>query len=174
MTDVLSRRTLVVAVLILPACAAWGTLAHAAAVSFKVPMTGGQEVPAVQTDGYAIADLTYDPDTRVVTWTITFKDLSSPVTLVEFHGPADPGKNAPGLVSLTKEGAPVESPITGQATLTPEQSRQFAAGDWYINIHTQIHPDGEIRGLVLTPQPERTRSAQPKRTRSGRSRSRRH
>ena len=60
----------------------------------------------------------------------------------------------------------VETPITGQATLTPEQSRQFAAGDWYINIHTQTHPDGEIRGLVLTPQPEHAQS--------GRGRSRRH
>ena len=161
----LSRRALVVAILILPAWVAWEPVVHAAAVSFKVPMTGGQEVPPGQTDGYGIADLTYDPDTRVVTWTITYKDLSSPVTLVQFHGPAEPGKNAPGLVSLTKEGAPVESPIAGQATLTPEQSRQFAAGDWYINIHTQTHPDGEIRGLVLTPQPERARS--------GRGRSRR-
>jgi hypothetical protein len=67
-----------------------------------------------------------------------------------------PGKNAPGLVSLTKQGSPVESPITGQETLTPEQSRQFAAGDWYISIHTQTHPDGEIRGLVLTPESRRS------------------
>jgi len=162
----LSRRALVVAVLILPAWAAWETLVHAAPISFKVPMTGGQEVPLVETKGYGIADIAYDPDTRIVTWTVTYNGLSSPVTLVQFHGPAQPGKNAPGLVALTKQGSPVESPITGQATLTPEQSRQFAAGDWYINIHTQTHPDGEIRGLVLTPQPERAGS--------GRGRSRRH
>ena len=123
MNDVLSRRALVVAGLTLPAWAAWEPLVHAAAVSFKVPMTSGQEVPAVQTNGYGIADLTYDPDTRIVTWTITYNGLSSPVTLVQFHGPAQPGKNAPGLVALTKQGSPVESPITGQATLTPEQSR---------------------------------------------------
>jgi hypothetical protein len=158
MTAALSRRVLAVAVLTLLAWAAWETLLHAAPVSFKVPITGGQEVPSVQTNGYGIADLTYDPDTRVVTWTVTYNGLSSPVTVAQFHGPAQPGKNAPGLVSLTKQGSPVESPITGQVTLTPEQGRQFAAGDWYINIHTQTHPDGEIRGLVLTPQPERTRS----------------
>jgi hypothetical protein len=158
MKDALSRRVLVEMTMVLPAWAAWPGLAHAAPVSFKVPITGGQEVPSVQTNGYGIADLTYDPDTRVVTWMITYSGLSSPVTMAQFHGPAQPGKNAPGLVSLTKQGSPVESPITGQATLTPEQSRQFAAGDWYINIHTQTHPDGEIRGLVLTPQPERARS----------------
>jgi CHRD domain len=88
----------VVAVLTLPACAAWETLVHAAAVSFKVPITGGQEVPSVETNGYGIADLTYDPDTRVVTWTITYNGLSSPVTTAQFHGPAQSGKNAPGLV----------------------------------------------------------------------------
>jgi len=76
MIDFLSRRALGVAILILPAWAAWEPLVHAAAVSFKVPMTGGQEVPPVQIDGYGIADLTYDPDTRVVIWTITYKDLS--------------------------------------------------------------------------------------------------
>jgi hypothetical protein len=97
-------RALIVAILTLPAWAAWEPLVHVAALSFKVPMTGGQEVPAVQTNGYGIADLTYDPDTRVVTWTITYNGLSSPVTLVQFHGPAQPGKNAPGLVALTKQG----------------------------------------------------------------------
>jgi hypothetical protein len=87
-----------VAALTLPAWAAWETLLVAAAVSFKVPITGGQEVPSVETNGYGIADLTYDPDTRVVTWTITYNGLSSPVTTAQFHGPAQSGKNAPGLV----------------------------------------------------------------------------
>jgi hypothetical protein len=44
MTDVrLSRRALAVAVLTLPAWAAWEALLHAAPVSFKVPIIGGQE-----------------------------------------------------------------------------------------------------------------------------------
>ena len=44
------------------------------------------------------------------------------------------------------------SPISGQATLTPEQAQQFAAGDWYVNVHTQAHPAGEIRGQVVPPK----------------------
>jgi len=99
------------------------------------------------------ADLTYDPATRVVTWAVTYSGLSSPATMAHFHGPGQPGKNAPVVIWLTKQGSPVESPINGQATLTPDQARQFEASDWYINIHTQAHPDGEIRGLVLTPFP---------------------
>ena len=152
--DVLSPRALVVAAAAL-AWAAWGGPLHAAPISFKVPISGVQQVPLVETQGYGVADLTYDPDTRLVTWTVTYNGLSGPVTAAQFHGPAQPSKNAPGLVSLARQGSPVENPIVGRATLTAEQNRQFAAGEWYININTQTHPDGEIRGQVLTPLPER-------------------
>jgi hypothetical protein len=102
--------------------------------------------------GAGLADLTYDPSTRVVTWMIGYRGLSGPITMAHFHGPASPGKNAAPVVWLTKQGAPVEYPIKGQATLTPEQARQFAEWKWYINIHTEAHPDGEIRGQVLAPK----------------------
>jgi CHRD domain len=97
--------------------------ARGAPVSFKVPLSGGQEVPPVFPAGAATADLTYDPVTRVVTWTLSYTALSSPVTVAEFHGPAQPSKNAPPAVAMVKQGSPVESPITGQATLTPDQAR---------------------------------------------------
>ena len=42
---------------------------HAEATSFKVPLTGAQSVPAVDTTGSGTANLTYDPATRVVTGT---------------------------------------------------------------------------------------------------------
>jgi hypothetical protein len=170
MKDALSRRVLVVLTMVLPTWAAWPGLAHAAPVSFKVPLSGGQEVPPVFPAGAGIAGLTYDPSTRVVTWSVAYSDLSGPATMAHFHGPAQPGKNAPVLVWLIKQGTPMESPINGQATLTPDQARQFEAGEWYINIHTQAHPEGEIRGQVLTPLPSRTDDAHPAR----RSRSSKH
>jgi hypothetical protein len=132
---------------------AWvGGYALGAPVSFKVPVTGAQQVPPVQTTGSGTADLTYDPGTRVVTWSITYNGLSGPVTMAHFHGPAAEGKNAGVAIWLTKQGSPVESPIKGEATLTPAQAQQFAAGEWYINVHTQAHPAGEIRGQVIPPK----------------------
>jgi hypothetical protein len=53
---------------------------------------------------------------------------------------------------LSKQGNAATSPITGQATLPPEQAQQFAAGEWYVNVHTQAHPAGEIRGQVVPPK----------------------
>jgi hypothetical protein len=166
MNNVLSRRALVIMATVLPTWVAWPGLVLAAPISFKVPLSGGQEVPPASPAAGGVADLTYDPSTRVLTWTVTYSGLSGPATTAQFHGPAQPGKNAPALVWLAKQGSPVESPINGQATLTPDQARQFAQGEWYINIDTQAHPDGEIRGQVLTPLPSHADDAHPTRRRS--------
>ena len=55
--------------------------ALADATSFKVPLTGAQGVPPVDTAGTGTAELTYDPATRVVTWNITYSGLSSASTM---------------------------------------------------------------------------------------------
>lgn len=125
--------------------------AHAAPVSFTVPLAVTQEVPPVQTSGSASVALTYDAATRVMTWNVTYSGLSSDATMAHLHGPAGAGKNAGVFVWLSEKGAPVMSPFKGQATLTPEQAQAFMAGQTYINVHTKDHPGGEIRGQVMPP-----------------------
>ena len=71
--------------------------------------------------------------------------------MAHFHGPAKQGENGPVVIWLTKQGAPPANPISGSATLTPEQAQQFSSGLWYINVHT-IHPAGEICGQVILPK----------------------
>jgi hypothetical protein len=151
MTFFYSRRDIVVA-----ACSAGlVVLAQpgiAAPVSFKVNLSGAQQVPPVQTGATGTADLTYDAATRMLTWNVTYSGLSGPATMAHLHGPATTGKNAPPVVWLSEKGAAVSNPIKGQATLTPEQAQQMTAGEWYINVHTQANPNGEIRGQVTPPK----------------------
>jgi hypothetical protein len=147
----ISRRNIIAGVC-LTSLAAFIQPAVAAPVSFKVTMNGAQQVPPVTTSATGTADLTYDPSTRVLTWNVSYSGLSGPATMAHIHGPAAAGKNAPPVIWLSEKGAPVGNPITGQATLTPEQAQQMMAGDWYINVHTQAHADGEIRGQVLPPK----------------------
>jgi hypothetical protein len=131
---------------------AWAGLAQAQPVAFSVELTGAQQVPAVQTAGVGKADLTYDASTRVVTWSIAFSGFASAATMAHFHGPAAAGANAPVTLWLSKQGTPPDSPITGSATLTPDQAAQFIAGQWYVNVHSKDHPSGEIRGQVTPPK----------------------
>jgi hypothetical protein len=144
-----SRRTALIGAGLLPF--AWSAPALAAPISFQVALTGAKEVPPVETSGKGTADITYDQATRAVNWTITYSGLTSPVTMAHFHHAAA-GKNGPVQVWLTKKGAPVKSPITGSATLTPQQAEEFMGGDWYINVHTTDHPAGAIRGEVKPPK----------------------
>jgi hypothetical protein len=115
-------------------------------------LAGEQCVPPVATSGTGEVELTYDPETRVVTWNIPYSGLSSAVTLAHFHSPAPPGKSGPVVVWLAERGTAPGNPISGQATLTPEQAQQFAAGEWYVNVHTQSHPACELRGQVVPPK----------------------
>ena len=131
---------------------AWAGVVQAQSSSFNVPLSGSQCVPPVETSGTGVAELTYDPASRMVTWKITYSGLSSPTTMAHFHGPAAPGTNAPVLIWLTTQGTPPGNPIVGEATLSPEQAQQFAAGAWYVNVHTTSHPAGEIRGQVIPPK----------------------
>lgn len=150
MHTTISRQALIVA-----ACltgVAWIGSPRAEAASFKVTLTGAQCVPSVETAATGTANLTYDPATRRVTWNIAYSGLSSPATMAHFHGPAGPGRNGPVKIWLTKQGSPPGNPITGQATLTPAQAQQFAAGQWYVNLHTQSHPACELRGQVIPPK----------------------
>jgi hypothetical protein len=143
-------------ILVLAACtvgsAAWAVTSNAAPASFKVALSGAEQVPAVETPGKGTADLTYDPATRMLTWSISYDGLSAPATMAHFHGPAAAGKNGPVMLWLSKQGSPPASPIKGEATLTPEQAAQFTAGEWYVNVHTGSHPGGEIRGQVMPPK----------------------
>jgi hypothetical protein len=149
MDNVLSRR-LVLALAGL-ACVAWAGSATAATSSFKVPLTGAEQVPPVTTAGKGSADLTWDPSTRVVTWDVTYSGLTSPATMAHFHNGPE-GKTGPVVIWLNKKGTEPTGAIKGEATLTPEQAQQFEAGDWYINVHTRDHPAGEIRGQVKPPK----------------------
>ena len=130
-----------------------GVAAQAAnPTKMTVQLNGQDQVPPVQTNGTGTADLTYDPSTRKLTWDITYQNLTSPATMAHIHGPAGPRQNGPVLVWLSKKGAAPSSPITGSATLTPDQAKMLMAGQTYINVHSKDHPSGEIRGQITPSQ----------------------
>jgi hypothetical protein len=132
----------------------FATLAFAATVAFagpafaekfKATLDGKSEVPANTSTGTGTADIDYDAATRKLSWKLTYSGLSGPATAAHFHGPAEAGKNAGVAVAIPNA---TSSPVEGNATLTDAQAADLVAGKYYVNIHTQANPGGEIRGQV--------------------------
>jgi hypothetical protein len=119
------------------------TAARAEMITLKADLRGSNEVPPNSSAGSGTAQATLDSVTKVLTWTIAYKDLSGPVVGAHFHGPSEPGKNA-GIVVPFKTVE--KSPIQGSATLSDAQIADLLAGKWYANIHTAANPGGELRG----------------------------
>ena len=118
------------------------TDARAEMITLKADLKGSNEVPPNSSPASGKAEATLNTETKVLTWTVTFKDLSGPPVGAHFHGPGEPGKNA-GIVLPFRT---LESPIQGTATLTDTQIGDLLAGKWYANIHTAANPGGELRG----------------------------
>jgi CHRD domain len=123
----------------------FASITHAESVKLHAEMKGSNEVPPNTSPGSGTADATFDTDTKLLTWTVTYSNLTGPVMGAHFHGPVEAGKNA-GIVLPFKT---VESPIQGSATLTDNQAADLLAGKWYANIHTGANPGGELRGQMM-------------------------
>jgi CHRD domain-containing protein len=121
------------------------TAARAEIVTLKADLKGSNEVPPNSSPASGTAEATLNTETKVLTWTVTFKDLTGPPVGAHFHGPGEPGKNA-GIVLPFKT---LVSPIQGTATLTDTQMNDLLAGRWYANIHTGANPGGELRGNMM-------------------------
>lgn len=119
--------------------------ARAETIALKAALKGSNEVPPNNSPASGEATATFDTQTKTLTWTITFKDLTGPAVAAHFHGPGEPGKNA-GIVLPFKSA---QSPIEGTATLTEAQVADLIAGKWYANIHTAANPGGELRGQMV-------------------------
>ncbi len=133
----------VAAALSLSAC---GSMMSSNTTALAAKLSGANEVPANTSTGSGMLDASLDKQTNVLTWTVTYAGLTSPVKAGHFHGPAAAGANAGVALGFTGS---VESPIKGSATLTAAQAADVMAGKWYVNLHTAANPGGEVRGQVM-------------------------
>ena len=126
-----------------------GKEAIAAPMNFKADLKGSSEVPANTTTGSGSLTASFDPATKMLTWSGSFAGLTGPATAAHFHGPAEAGKNAGVAVWISEKGTPLASPFKGSATLTDAQASDLQAGLWYANVHTAANPGGELRGQMV-------------------------
>lgn len=118
-------------------------------VALSARMDGASVVPRVATiaSGQLVAQ--YDRTTKLLRWKASWSDLSSPITGVQFRGPADPTMNAPLTVTWP---APFGIRYDGNVVLNVTQSDDLLHGLWYVTVLTANYPQGEIRGQVKVVQ----------------------
>lgn len=121
------------------------TAVRAEVIKLQAELKGSNEVPPNASSGSGKAEAAFDTDTKVLTYTITYANLTGPALGAHFHGPSEPGKNA-GIALPFKSA---QSPIQGTAALTETQAADLLAGKWYANIHTAANPGGELRGQMM-------------------------
>lgn len=114
--------------------------------TYSASLSGPNEVPANDSAGTGMAEVSYDDATQTITWKITYSGLTGDLTAAHFHGPAPEGQNAPPMVPILVESGDLD----GSQRLNDEQMRALTDGTMYINLHTAQFPDGEIRGQVKT------------------------
>ncbi len=113
------------------------------------PLSGSQEVPAVNTDasgdGYALVNLdTFAVELVAVTTGVDF------ATMAHIHT-GRVGTNGDVLVELVQSGEDLGTWMTPEDTqITEEIFAVLASGGHYVNIHTSENPNGELRGQILT------------------------
>jgi hypothetical protein len=113
-------------------------------------LTSGQEPPPNTNDSkaFGVAFVTFNTEMGELCFSISYDEdtLTSAETVAHFHAPAPPGVNAPVIIPL-----PTGSPKNGCVTpdLTEDLRRDLFRGFWYVNIHTENNPGGEIRGQLI-------------------------
>jgi hypothetical protein len=120
--------------------------ASAATVKYSASLSGKAEVPKTDSKGKGKLDATFDTNTKVFTYTLTFDGLSGPATAAHIHGPAT-RKDSAGVVAPLGDKSPT-SPVSGTITLTDDQVKMLQSAKLYANVHTAANPAGEIRGQI--------------------------
>ena len=118
-------------------------------VQLGATLNGAQEVPPTPSGASGQGTITYDRTTRQMSWSVSYTGLSGPLQSAHFHGPGAAGSNAAVAVAMPTQ----HSPLVGSAVRSEAQAADLRAGRMYVNLHTPIHPNGEIRGQVYAITP---------------------
>jgi hypothetical protein len=145
-----------------------GFVAGAGDQVFTATLTGSAQVPPVTTSGKGTASVVINAAGTQVSYAVSYSGLSGPLAAAHIHVGAA-GTNGPVALPLSVGPSPMFGTLTAANFMTSASAPTFASvltairtGKAYVNLHTALHPDGEIRGQLkstaaaATPTPKAT------------------
>jgi CHRD domain len=165
--DAMKQRWTVVLVAALTFTAVFGLPALAvAAETFRATLTGPKEVPVCSTTGSGELELTLPDDQSRLDFVLTYA-LEGSVMVAHIHLGKRTEAGGVSVFFCGGGGKPAcpPSPATVTGTIVPgdvigpadqgiapgeggELLRELRAGRTYANVHSDICPDGEVRGQI--------------------------
>lgn len=134
---------------------------HVLSKCFIAKLTGREEVPPVYTDAFGIAQFRFSNDFTRLRFKLVVHDIEQ-VTAAHIHlgrrgengpvvvflfGPVTRGISVNrGVVTGTITESDLVGPLQGMSLL--ELAREMDVSNSYVNVHTEKHPAGEIRGKI--------------------------
>lgn len=129
---------------------------------FAAPLSHAQEFGSVNAPG-AGGYAEYWVDGSTLNYRIDVRKLTGPALMAHIHGPGDRHENVGISIWLCgttggfagPAGTPTCSSLTdgllidGSVAVTMEQLAMLEDKMGYTNVHTALHPGGEVRGQVL-------------------------
>jgi len=113
------------------------------AADLNVMLQGDQEVPVVTTPARGTGTFTFGADGSV-SGKVTTTGMSG--TAAHIHE-APRGQSGPVIIPLRKDEDDTWSVPPG-TKLSQAQAAAYKAGQLYVNVHSDAHKDGEIRGQI--------------------------
>jgi hypothetical protein len=123
-------------------------VSYAPAAHYEAKLAGDQEVPPVTTNAHGQGDFTLDSIRNTLHYYMVVSEITD-ITASHIHlGPK--GQNGPvvfGLYSGSGMFDP-DHPVGSGVTLNAENLVDLLTGYYYVNVHTEGYPSGQIRGQV--------------------------
>ena len=116
-------------------------------LEFEATLNSDQAIGCLgeSSTGFGSGSFILDTDTGQVDYFIEFFDLSSPETAAHIHGPAGRDCEFADILVILPGGSPKEGfYIFGESDVA-----DMIAGRHFVLIHSQMWPQGEIRGQIL-------------------------
>ncbi|MFL6714657.1 MAG: CHRD domain-containing protein, partial [Sulfurifustis sp.] len=106
-------------------------------------LSGKEESPPVNTSASGTSTIAVKDD-RTVSGNVTVSGMMP--TAAHIHDGA-PGKSGPVIVPLTKSGDNTFTVPPG-TKLSDDLYKEYKAGNLYVNVHSAMHPNGEVRAQL--------------------------
>jgi len=117
-------------------------------LQFKATLSAAEIplIPALSSNANGSFNFSLNPDTHVLSGSVVLEGIVA--TNAHIHN-GGVGRNGDVFVALLKDNVQNRFAIPDNTVLSADQEQALLDGLYYVNVHSQAYPTGELRGQIL-------------------------